>query len=336
MDDVAGVGRQLTLNRLAPLDVQEREVEGNQAVVVLRARSEIITQVLSAPYNCSLIDRATARMHISNGRLKPRYNASTDTIEFPVPAAGGMRITYGNPEREIQKLEETRVRGQQSLLYRVLHRVIAWITPTNALAQIINSVLDDFNRANENPLDGATDVEWTGPVRASETPQMQIVSDDVFRATGSGNGSSYWTVSTFANPEVFSTTADATGNTNENHIWWIVYAGVGTSGADGYALIVTQAATDTWSLRRMDDDTTLTTLGTNQNQNIAAGNIVRLAHSAAGPVAQLCTPTCANVHTHTDVTYTGSAHIGIGMNNANMTHDDFGGGAARRGIWVVQ
>ena len=70
-------------------------------------------------------------------------------------------------------------------------------------------VLDDFNRANENPLDNGT---WTIP---SGAQIMRIISNAAVPTAVAGASVAYWSVGAFGPAsEVYSTVTVLPGSTN--------------------------------------------------------------------------------------------------------------------------
>lgn len=127
------------------------------------------------------------------------------------------------------------------------------------------ALLDDFNRADENPLSGGGN--WA-EVSAS-SGNLRIISNEV-ACSVSTTSDAYWTPAVFgADCEAYCTIVTKP-STNGDGVEIIARAGdVGASTWDGYTFyMATQAGTDTWELRRfIAGSVTALTSGTREITN---------------------------------------------------------------------
>ena len=188
-------------------------------------------------------------------------------------------------------------------------------------------LLDNFNRATEDPLANGT---WSGPV-ISGHGQLKVGSGGSANQavpSAGGNSSSYWSAATFGpDCEVFTVLSQKPGD----GLLIALYARIvnpNVAGAtDGYRLLIlTLAAADQWFISRIDNDVA-TTLGLLATQEIATGDSLGLEivgstitayHKSAG--------VWSAVFSRTDATYTAAGNIAIFDNATTGLLDDFSGG----------
>lgn len=180
----------------------------------------------------------------------------------------------------------------------------------------VTSVLDDFNRANENPLSGGGN--WTNKIVSADS-DMKV---DTNKAQAVAYGSAWWSATSFnADQEAFVTDTSAA----EACRVYTRLAAPGTAGADGYTLVAA-APGSALQLYRMDD-TAFTAIGAAFTQTIVAGDSFKLV--SIGSTHTICFKPAAGswteLGTRTDGTYNASGYIGI-YAASNFTVDDFGGG----------
>jgi hypothetical protein len=187
------------------------------------------------------------------------------------------------------------------------------------------SILDDFNRADENPLSGGGN--WAGPIFSANS-QMQLVSQAVTGAVAATGDGSYWNASQFNNGavgvEVFADVGTVNG-TDRFFLDWVENPNTGVE--NGYELQV-NLSVDLWRLRRLDASVA-TTLGANVTQAVTAGDGIGFSsvngthtvyyRAGAGSWTVL--------FSRSDNTYVGNGNIGLGTIGTVNTMDNFGGGA---------
>lgn len=298
----------------------EFEIAGNQAqtyVNMAALSSGLQADILDPSVcNCAIMDEedtvAPARApKIVDGELVFDDTDTTQPIIQPT--------RWGVPPKERASLPQ--------------HRWFAWhwwLSPRDAVAQIVNAVLDTFNRANENPLTGLTG-QWPGKINSALDPNRPQLLTNAVTASGAGLSTTYWGAATFTNPEVYLThIGGANANRSELHI---VYLAPNTPTPSGYRLQVIKQdpGADVWNLHRIDAGTAVV-IGTTQTQEIpSAGSTIRFSHVGGVLIAQNCPTTCTTIRSVTETTYGGPANLGFGVNSSNVTIDDVGGGSQGSG-----
>ena len=195
----------------------------------------------------------------------------------------------------------------------------AWAFPTTG-------VLDNFNRADEDPLANGT---WSGAI-TSGGEQCRIVSNAVQgRATAGHVGTSYWGGTFGPDSEVFIdiTTRAATAGDKAGVFLRIVNPG--TASVDGYiALIRFDVAGDLIRVLRLDNAVE-TQIGSdiNVSPNFVSGD--GFGMSMVGSTITLykrLSGTWSSLGTITDATYSAAGNIGVDSEAPDFVGDNFGGG----------
>lgn len=193
-------------------------------------------------------------------------------------------------------------------------------------------VLDNFNRANEDPLSGGGN--WSGPILLNMN-KMKVVSNATQQSTviGSQSGSSFWNAATFGpGVEVYVTIPTMWIN-NSSDVWlWLNGNAENSSGVDGYILYISQSGgAFTWILNRKDNGVDTQLGGNIGTQAIANGDAIGLEDLNGGTLQAYYKPSGGSWGTtgttRSDNTYT-SGHIGYSKGFVDSTSilDDFGGG----------
>jgi hypothetical protein len=192
-----------------------------------------------------------------------------------------------------------------------------------------NGILDDFNRANEDPLANGN---WT-KIGVSNHDPLELVSNAARRNTGGLiKSGSYFSGRTFtANQEVYLTISTKPGNG-----WWMdLFLRIqdGTiNNLDCYAISINiSSGTDTIQVTRKDDDAN-TSVGAAFSQEITNGDGV--GASITGSTITVYYRSTAlgawtALGTRTDATYSGTSSIDFAgsENGGTWIADDFGGGS---------
>ncbi|MDP3704086.1 MAG: hypothetical protein U1C74_25920 [Phenylobacterium sp.] len=187
-------------------------------------------------------------------------------------------------------------------------------------------LLDNFNRATEDPLGNGT---WSGPIRATNG-QMKVGSggsaNAITRSAGTP-GQSYWSVATFGpDSEVYATISTVPGNGDYVYLYARI-VNPNTAGLDGYAMVmIKQAGDDIWQIRRIDDSAE-TVLGANATQELASGESMGFEIIGSTLTAyRKSAGVWSSVLSRTDATYSAAGYIGIGSATTVAIEDDFSGG----------
>lgn len=207
----------------------------------------------------------------------------------------------------------------------MLSVVISWASGANAF--VGTNVLDDFNRANENPISGNG---WTDGITAGTG--CQIATNELTSA-GDKEGC-WWSNETFGLPhEVFGTLPNATNHATNTSIFpHVCIQGGGTAGADSYRLRIKKidAGDDQWVIEKFENGG-FTSIGALTTQEVDDGDKAGLEVFANGDLDAYYDGGggFALQMSRNDTTWTCTAtNIGIESANTNNTLDDFGGGEA--------
>jgi len=200
------------------------------------------------------------------------------------------------------------------------------------------SVLDDFNRTDEDPITGI----WTNGVIG--TGHCSVVSNE---ATGGASGTDdcYVTQTYGASQEVYATMASgASFNEGINQLLYVcLQDGVGSSTVDGYGFRVRRvnAANDLVQMVKIVDGAINSNLGTAyQSVEFADGDAVGMRIQANGTLTLYFNDGGAGwtqVDQVTGETTYGCANTNIGMvaNHSSMFWDDFGGGTYAQNLLMA-
>lgn len=191
-------------------------------------------------------------------------------------------------------------------------------TPLTRLA----GLLDDANRANENPIGG----NWS-PDPVADFGNIQIV-DNEFRPTGASDTicSAYWNAAQFgASQEAWLKVGD-TGPGGANNIALLVrIQQPGPTTGDAYFLGCNGSA---WSIYRYDNGAA-TQLGTSVSGNVLVPGDEMLFRAVGATLKGYrwiaATSTWVEVISRDDQTYTGGGYIGMRLDRS-PTAEEFGGG----------
>ena len=200
---------------------------------------------------------------------------------------------------------------------------VASATPTDLVLPVEPlPALDTFDRANENPLSFGG--RWGrgilgAPERSLRVISNQLASDRNSTATGRWNPAQYGPDS-----EASATVATLPGNGNAFRLY-VRLQSPGSSAADGYMLLYTQASgMDQVAIYRMTNGV-LTALSS-ANREVGVGS--RLLLRASGTALEAWVRGAAvwtRLSRVNDTTYTSSGFVGVGIRGRTGRLDDFGG-----------
>ncbi len=194
------------------------------------------------------------------------------------------------------------------------------------------SVLDNFTRADENPLSGGGN--WA--VLSTSAPTLKLVSNRVTCSTNALN-QNYWTVADFGpDCEVFATFAVVSTSAGGLRLFARVVQEGGANTFDGYCLRcswVTGGANDTVTLNVVTNGV-LTVLNTFTHEMVDGDKygmtcIGTVLEAWCAPVATGVWGSLGTYDTVSDGTkYSAAGKIAVGMGNTTTIErlDDFGGG----------
>lgn len=198
-------------------------------------------------------------------------------------------------------------------------------------------VLDDFNRADENPL--STAGSWGASILSGTHGTFKLVSNaiqDDSAADGSSSGQAYRDDQNYGpGVEAYVTILNPWAN-NASDFWFFVHGrSEGSSAVDGY-MAVAYYTSGTWyyTVQRLDNEVaTELTPSAEAGPTLANGDKLGIEATAAGVFTWYYKPAAgawgqaSGVSTRSDSTYT-SGHIGVskGFHDTTSTLDDFGGG----------
>ena len=216
-------------------------------------------------------------------------------------------------------------------MIRLLCILVMCLIPLTAAAFPDTSILDNFNRANEDPVSGGGN--WSGPV-TSGINNMKVVSNGLMQSTSvpSQSGDSYWSAANFGpGAQVYITVPTMWAN-NSSDIWVFCHSS-NEPNTNSYQLYISRSSGSwVWQLYR-EDNGVATQLGANLgSQTIASGDAIGLDCPSTNALQAWYHATGASTWSavgtsRTDSTYT-SGHIGVGKGFVDTTSvlDDFGGG----------
>jgi hypothetical protein len=195
-------------------------------------------------------------------------------------------------------------------------------TPTDLVPPVEPlTILDTFNRANENPL--AFGGRWGNGILGSSERSLKVASN-LCASDRNTTATAWWKTQLGADEEAYATVSTLPGNGNSFRVYTRLQS-PGSSAVDGYVLLFTQASgTDQVTIDRITDGA-LTQLATT-NREIGAG--ARLLFRAKGTALEAWVregSVWSRIVRATDSTYTGAGFAGIGIRGKTGRLDDFGG-----------
>jgi len=187
-----------------------------------------------------------------------------------------------------------------------------------------SGILDSFTRANSASL-GAN---WGEDIYAGGGSGLSISSNAVTADGGFDDG--WWSAASFnAGQEVFFTVTTIPNTSGSAYVFARLQS-PGTSGVDGYNLIVSRTGTSTWTwtINRVDNGTDTVLSGTGSTQALANGDAIglRISGSTLGAWYRASGGSWTELFTRTDSTYSSGGYIGFGLGDSYAVGDDFGGG----------
>jgi fibronectin type 3 domain-containing protein len=195
-------------------------------------------------------------------------------------------------------------------------------TPTDLVLPVEPlTILDTFNRANENPLSfGGV---WGSGIFGSSERSLKVVSTQC-ASDRTTTATAWWKTQLGADQEAYATMSTLPGNSNSFRLYTRLQS-AGTSAVDGYMLVYTQAsATDQITIYRVTDGA-LIQLATLPRE-IGAG--ARLLFRARGTALEAWVgegATWSRLVRVTDSAYSSAGYAGIGIRGKTGRLDDFGG-----------
>lgn len=177
------------------------------------------------------------------------------------------------------------------------------------------TLLDDFNRANENPLANGN---WTSIVEQTDSGGLQLTSNVVAK-TGSGTtwSESYW--GTTFGPDTEVTAKINTIGSTDAFALWLRVTNPGLSTMSGYLADFSFDTTAMTIYKCVSG--AFTSIGTITISTYSAGDII--GFSAIGTTLTV-TRNGTAIKTITDSAITGAGKVGLGINNKGSgTLDDF-------------
>lgn len=195
-------------------------------------------------------------------------------------------------------------------------------------------ILDNFNRANEQPVGGGWNVNSiAGP---GVIPTLRVVSNQLANDAGGGTSGQYWDTQFGPDIETFATIGVKPPADNSNIA--VLYArgqNLGTTSLDGYVLYVFNNGTTERFLRiyREDDgnDTLLVTAQMTDGDYEVGDKVgIRVVGSTITAWENIAGAGWVQQATATDSTYAGLGYCGfVWLDGTTGRMDDFGGGTVR-------
>jgi hypothetical protein len=226
--------------------------------------------------------------------------------------------------------------GSGNMLVSINSGVTVQATVAESLSFTVSSVgssafpatgiLDNFNRANEDPLANGN---WTCPAQTS-AGNLTLTSNQTNSNFGSAD--CYWSSSTFG-PDSEAFVTISTVNNGFCTALFLRTNNLNSASLNGYwyeHCAVTGASNDTFTIYRIDNGSfTSIAAGT---QEVSSGD--RIGAEAIGSSLKMYYKAAAGswvqVVSVTDSTYSGSGRIGLHLEDTTERADDFGGGTVSR------
>lgn len=194
---------------------------------------------------------------------------------------------------------------------------IATVFPTT-------SVLDSFDRTDENPLSFGG--QWTTSVRSGATSPL-LVTGNLCAGSSSGANSSFWNIATFTDSEVFATMTTKSG-VNLFAIFLGLLGPGNNLTVDGYGLqLVIVGGTDSLRISILTDGV-LATLGADIPQEVSDDDSIGLDRISTILTAyyKASGGSWTALSSRNDSTYTTAGNLGMQINNSLHRVNHFGGG----------
>lgn len=197
------------------------------------------------------------------------------------------------------------------------------------------SILDSFNRANEDPID--TGWDGTHIFVAGDSGKLALISNGLTNATGGGTDTSeaYDAATYSGNVEIYATLSTVSAVAADT--WRLLILNENSSATqDGYELYIEKSAgTDIWRLRRRDN-VVATVLGADMSQEISSGDSVgmSLVDGTLTAYYKASAGSWTTIGSRTDATYSGAWYFGVKSTQSvsgAWKADDFGGGQVSGG-----
>lgn len=180
------------------------------------------------------------------------------------------------------------------------------------------ALLDDFERADENPLSGSGN--W--PANADTGDGDLILSSNQVTCATIATSNMHWHETFGPHCEVFVTVATLPGGA-KNVTLFLRLQNAGTATPSGYVAVFV-SATPALLIYSRNDDGVGTTLGATEEFTWTAGDVMGLR--MIGNKLQAYQNGVALGTGRTDSTYAAAGKIGLGGNDTTLRLDDFGGG----------
>jgi hypothetical protein len=183
-------------------------------------------------------------------------------------------------------------------------------------------ILDDFNRADENPLSFGG--KWAARAGTASDSQLQIISNVVAWGAAAGAlGSRYWADSTFGpDCEVYATVTTLSGTAADYVRMWLRLDTPGASAENGYMM---QWSNDANGCRIFKENTRESYTQLAQAAAARFTTNDQIGFEAIG-TALTVYKNGVSVLTITDATHAGAGNIALGIRNNVTRLDNFGGG----------
>lgn len=229
------------------------------------------------------------------------------------PGSTAMSWTYTNADDYAQSI----------VVVKPLIPLIDAVSGTDAgFANSDNTVTDNFNRSNENPIGG----NWTNDALGEGADnQLKIVSNQLQAVTAGTSCEAYWNAQTFTGAiEQYFTVVTKPGSGQRVEMGFIQNPGNPT-GWVGYQFSwndVSGAGNDTLTIDRVDAGPTGVTLASGTVE-YSAGDVIAFSKSSSG-VFKAWKNGVVVLTTAADTTYTGAFYAYVGIRDTTGVLDNWG------------
>ena len=238
----------------------------------------------------------------------------TSVLQAAVAGTGYTDLTAANGTTYYYRVTASNAVGESGYSNEVQSTPTGPVPPVEPL-----SILDSFNRANENPLTFGG--RWGNGILGAPERSLKVLSNQC-ASDRNTTATAWWTTPLAANQEAYATMATLPGNGNSVRLY-VRLQTPGSSAVDGYMLLYTQqSGTDQVVIYRITNGA-LTALST-VNREIGAGSRLLLRAKGTALEVWVREATWSRIATATDSTYTGGGFVGIGIRDKTGRLDDFG------------
>lgn len=186
------------------------------------------------------------------------------------------------------------------------------------------SVLDNFNRADENPLANGN---WTGPIENGNS-QLKLATN-VVTSAAAAQGTSYWSAQQFnADQEAFCDISHKTGASGKVQAIWLRVQNPNNASTAAAYIVIAASLDNLMQFYKLTSGHTYTHLGSDISQTMTAGDSfgARITGTTLEGWYLVAGGSWTQLGTRSDGSISGAGYIGAEVDDQSGTIDNFGGG----------